>query len=154
MRHVTCMKMSSLYFLNQNVGVFDACWTFRQFCIGKQSPVAILQERETIYKILDQMDPSRLNKKFADYTLDPRTRYLNFQQAINSVDTPILFVEEDKSGKRRSLAPTPRVPAKKSRGNTIKDQEALIFSWLKGMKSEIFNQILRFLYLYFSIIKI
>ena len=86
---------------------------------------------------------SRLNKKFADYTLDPRTRYLNFQQAINSVDTPILFVEEDKSGKRRSLAPTRRVPAKKSRGNTIKDQEALIFSWLKGMKSEIINQISR-----------
>ena len=65
-------------------GVFDACWTFRQFCIGKSDPVKILQERETIYKLLDQADPARMNKKFGDYTIDPKTRYLNIQTRLKS----------------------------------------------------------------------
>ena len=45
--------------------------------------------------------------------------------------TPILFLEEDRNGKRRSLAPNKSSTAKKVRGNTIQDQEALIFGWLK-----------------------
>ena len=116
------------------LGVFDACWTFREFCMAKLSPARILQERELIYKLLDQTESSRINKKFAEYTLDPKTRYLNIQSVVGQWDnTQILFLEEDKNGKRRSLAPNKAPVSKKQRGNTIKEQEVLIYSWLKSV---------------------
>ena len=116
------------------LGVLDACWTFREMCIGKETPARILQHRELIYKLLDQTDTSRLNPKFSQYTIDPKTRYLGIQSLINQWDsTQILFLEEDTKGKRRSLAPNKPPATKKQRGSTIKEQETLIYSWLKNV---------------------
>ena len=47
------------------LGVFDACWTFRQMCMPNGDVTQALQERELIYKLLDQCDsPGALSKKF------------------------------------------------------------------------------------------
>ena len=116
------------------LGVFDACWAFRQICLGNET-AAVLQERELIYKLLDQCDPSTLSKKFQSYTLDPRTRYMNLASIANQAsNTAILFVQEDK-GKRKSLAPVRSEPdtKKTNRGNTLKDQEKIILNWLSAI---------------------
>ena len=116
--------------------MFDACWAFRQLCLGEDT-TRVLQEREVIYKLLDQCDPTTLNKKVADYTIDPKTRYLNLSYFSNvPQNTSILFVEETK-GKRRSLAPVQSEPNPKkrnpNRGNTLKDQEKIIITWLNAI---------------------
>ena len=119
------------------LGVFDACWTFREFCLGKKSQQQILQEREVIYKILDSCDPgnnaSALVQKFAGYTIDPKTRY-NINVLNRSDNVPILFVEEDhKSGKKRSLAPNDPFTTKRSRCGTMKDQEQQVLNWMRAV---------------------
>ena len=93
-----------------------------------------LQERELIYKLLDQCDPSTLQKKFAQYTIDPKTRYMNLASiAMQQKTTQILFVEEIK-GKRKSLAPIKVAPEKKqNRGSTLNDQEKIILSWMSSI---------------------
>ena len=116
--------------------MFDACWAFRQLCLGEDT-TRVLQEREVIYKLLDQCDPTTLNKKVSDYTIDPKTRYLNLSYFSNvPQNTSILFVEETK-GKRRSLAPVQSEPNPKkrnpNRGNTLKDQEKIIITWLNAI---------------------
>jgi len=118
------------------LGVFDACWTFREFCIEKKSQQQILQEREVIYKILDSCDPgnnaSALVQKFSGYTLDPKTRY-NIS-GMQNTSVPILFVEEDhKSGKKRSLAPNDPFTTKRSRCGTMKDQEQQVLNWMRAL---------------------
>lgn len=120
------------------LGVFDACWTFREFCLGKKSQQQILQEREVIYKILDSCDPgnsaSALIQKFAGYTIDPKTRYNLLGIGNRSENVPILFVEEDhKSGKKRSLAPNDPFNTKRSRCGTMKDQETQVLNWMRAV---------------------
>ena len=116
------------------LGVFDACWTFRQMCLPDSEVTRTLQERELIYKLLDQCDPSTLQKKFAQYTIDPKTRYMNLASiAMQQKTTQILFVEEIK-GKRKSLAPIKVAPEKKqNRGSTLNDQEKIILSWMSSI---------------------
>ena len=114
------------------LGVFDACWTFRHMCLPEGDVTAALQERELIYKLLDQCDPSTLQKKFGLYTIDPKTRYKQLASiAMQQRTTQILFVEEIK-GKRKSLAPMKAQPQKKqNRGSTLNDQEKIIMSWMR-----------------------
>ena len=99
-------------------------------CLAKQPLTRILQERELIFKHLDATESNRLNKKFLEYTIDPKTRYLSLNYSTLQ-NQEILYVEEDQNGKRKSLAPQLATAVKKHRGNTMKDQESLILVWLK-----------------------
>jgi len=38
------------------------------------SPLEVIAERESIYRLLGQTTPENLNRDYAAYTLDPHTR--------------------------------------------------------------------------------
>lgn len=64
------------------------------------SPLEVIAERESIYRLLGQTTPENLNRDYAAYTLDPHTRYIyihiiyfivvvTFNIFSSSQDTPI-----------------------------------------------------------------
>jgi hypothetical protein len=46
----------------------------RQWASGKMTPLEVIAERETIYKLLASSHPRMLKQKFDEYTTDPVTR--------------------------------------------------------------------------------
>lgn len=46
------------------------------------TPLEVLAERESIYRLLAQTTPENLNKDYKAYTLDPITRYPNLNKSI------------------------------------------------------------------------
>ncbi|XP_076636191.1 molecule interacting with CasL isoform X2 [Colletes latitarsis] len=63
----------------------DACWAIKQWG-ASISPLEVIAERESIYRLLGQTTPENLNRDYAAYTLDPHTRYPNLN--VSSV-TPM-----------------------------------------------------------------
>ncbi|XP_050576509.1 F-actin-monooxygenase Mical isoform X2 [Bombus affinis] len=63
----------------------DACWAIKSWG-ANVSPLEVIAERESIYRLLGQTTPENLNRDYAAYTLDPHTRYPNLN--VSSV-TPI-----------------------------------------------------------------
>ncbi|XP_044752640.1 F-actin-monooxygenase Mical isoform X6 [Coccinella septempunctata] len=59
----------------------DAAWAIRTWSLGKASPLEVLAERESTYRLLAQTTPDNLNKDWKSYTLDPSTRYPNLNRA-------------------------------------------------------------------------
>lgn len=56
----------------------DACWAIRTWATeGALSPLHVVAERESIYRLLGQTTPENLQKDPLSYTLDPATRYPN-----------------------------------------------------------------------------
>lgn len=53
----------------------DTAWAIKRFA-EQDNPLEILCERESIYKQLPGITPASLRKNFHDYTIDPKTRYL------------------------------------------------------------------------------
>lgn len=49
----------------------------RQFAL-KHPPLSVLRERENIFKLLGSSSNDSLQKNYAAYTIDPRTRYSGF----------------------------------------------------------------------------
>lgn len=56
---------------------FDACWMIRSYAQGTKSPLEVMAERESIYRLLAQTTPENLNKEHTSYTIDPHSRYPN-----------------------------------------------------------------------------
>ncbi|XP_020560558.1 F-actin-monooxygenase mical1 isoform X3 [Oryzias latipes] len=53
---------------------FDAAWMVRSWGMGAP-PLKVLAERESVYQLLSQTTPENTSKKYAGYSLDPKTRY-------------------------------------------------------------------------------
>ncbi|XP_058793152.1 F-actin-monooxygenase Mical [Phymastichus coffea] len=62
----------------------DACWAIKGWG-GLHTPLEVIAERESIYRLLGQTTPENLNRDYAAYTLDPHTRYPNLN--VRSVTT-------------------------------------------------------------------
>ncbi|XP_043944626.1 F-actin-monooxygenase MICAL2-like isoform X9 [Protopterus annectens] len=58
------------------LAAFDTAWMVRNWSQGV-SPLELLAERESIYRLLPQTTPENISKNFDQYTLDPGTRYPN-----------------------------------------------------------------------------
>ncbi|XP_059350658.1 F-actin-monooxygenase MICAL3-like isoform X10 [Daphnia carinata] len=56
---------------------FDACWAIHSWSSGRMTPLEVLAERESIYRLLAQTTPENLNKDYSAYTVEPQTRYPN-----------------------------------------------------------------------------
>ncbi|XP_059421215.1 protein-methionine sulfoxide oxidase mical3a isoform X1 [Carassius carassius] len=54
----------------------DAAWMVRSWAQGS-SPLEVLAERESIYRLLPQTTPENVSKNFSQYSVDPTTRYPN-----------------------------------------------------------------------------
>ncbi|KAM6301899.1 F-actin-monooxygenase MICAL3 isoform 3-T6 [Podargus strigoides] len=58
------------------LAAMDSAWMVRSWSLGA-SPLEVLAERESIYRLLPQTTPENVSKKFSHYSIDPATRYPN-----------------------------------------------------------------------------
>uniref|UniRef100_A0A9J8B4J5 F-actin monooxygenase n=1 Tax=Cyprinus carpio carpio TaxID=630221 RepID=A0A9J8B4J5_CYPCA len=58
------------------LAAMDAAWMVRSWAHGS-SPLEVLAERESIYRLLPQTTPENVSKNFSQYSVDPTTRYPN-----------------------------------------------------------------------------
>ncbi|XP_067445268.1 protein-methionine sulfoxide oxidase mical3a isoform X27 [Thunnus thynnus] len=75
------------------LAAMDSGWMVKSWAQGK-TPLEVLAERESIYRLLPQTTPENVSKNFSHYSVDPTTRYpnisLNFlkpSQVRHLVDT-------------------------------------------------------------------
>ncbi len=61
---------------------FDACWAMHSWSSGKMTPLEVIAERESIYRLLAQTTPENLNKDYSAYTVEPQTRYPNLNSRV------------------------------------------------------------------------
>ncbi|KAM4035684.1 LOW QUALITY PROTEIN: F-actin-monooxygenase MICAL3 [Anomaloglossus baeobatrachus] len=58
------------------LAAMDSAWMVRSWAYGA-SPLEVLAERESIYRLLPQTTPENVSKNFSHYSIDPTTRYPN-----------------------------------------------------------------------------
>ncbi|KAM7177718.1 F-actin-monooxygenase MICAL3 isoform 13-T13 [Macrochelys suwanniensis] len=58
------------------LAAMDSAWMVRSWSQGT-SPLEVLAERESIYRLLPQTTPENVSKNFSQYCIDPVTRYPN-----------------------------------------------------------------------------
>ncbi|XP_043395914.1 F-actin-monooxygenase MICAL3 isoform X10 [Chelonia mydas] len=58
------------------LAAMDSAWMVRSWSQGT-SPLEVLAERESIYRLLPQTTPENVSKNFSQYSIDPVTRYPN-----------------------------------------------------------------------------
>ncbi|XP_041860308.1 F-actin-monooxygenase mical1 isoform X2 [Melanotaenia boesemani] len=56
------------------LAAFDTAWMVRNWGMGVPH-LKVLAERESIYQVLSQTTPENTSKKYAGFSIDPRTRY-------------------------------------------------------------------------------
>ncbi|XP_059190994.1 F-actin-monooxygenase mical2b isoform X2 [Centropristis striata] len=62
------------------LAAFDSAWMVRGWALGR-SPLEILAERESLYRLLPQTTTENISKNFEQYTIDPSTRYPNLNSS-------------------------------------------------------------------------
>ncbi|KAM4618551.1 F-actin-monooxygenase mical2b [Polymixia lowei] len=62
------------------LAAFDTAWMVRGWAQGR-TPVEILAERESIYRLLPQTTTENISKNFEQYTIDPASRYPNLNSS-------------------------------------------------------------------------
>lgn len=113
----------------------DACWAIKSWG-ANVSPLEVIAERESIYRLLGQTTPENLNRDYAAYTLDPHTRYPNLN--ASSV-TPIqvrslLDTDDPDSIKQPSLQSDIDIPKKRRRRDLRGDSQVhpdTLLRWLQ-----------------------
>nr|XP_012779307.1 F-actin-monooxygenase MICAL3 isoform X6 [Maylandia zebra] len=58
------------------LAAMDSGWMVKSWAQGK-TPLEVLAERESIYRLLPQTTPENVSKNFSQYSVDPTTRYPN-----------------------------------------------------------------------------
>lgn len=107
------------------LGAFDAVWMVRQWASGDMSPIEIMEERESILKLLPQTTQENITKDFKNMTIIPKTRYPNLPKHLySSQQVRHLYSSEtpDNADLQRYLHPkfeeiVPKVLLKKKQPN-------------------------------------
>ncbi|KAK9310366.1 hypothetical protein QLX08_000356 [Tetragonisca angustula] len=113
----------------------DACWAIKSWG-ASVSPLEVIAERESIYRLLGQTTPENLNRDYAAYTLDPHTRYPNLN--VSSV-TPIqvrslLDTDDPDSIKQPTVQSDVDIPKKRRRRDLRGDSQVhpdTLLRWLQ-----------------------
>ncbi|XP_018373160.1 PREDICTED: protein-methionine sulfoxide oxidase MICAL2-like isoform X2 [Trachymyrmex cornetzi] len=113
----------------------DAGWTIKGWG-ASLSPLEVIAERESVYRLLGQTTPENLNRDYAAYTLDPHTRYPNLN--IRSV-TPIqvcslLDTDDPESIKQPAIQSEIDIPKKRRRRDLRADTQVhpdTLLRWLQ-----------------------
>ncbi|XP_043519148.1 F-actin-monooxygenase Mical isoform X2 [Frieseomelitta varia] len=113
----------------------DACWAIKSWG-ANVSPLEVIAERESIYRLLGQTTPENLNRDYAAYTLDPHTRYPNLN--VSSV-TPIqvrslLDTDDPDSIKQPTVQSDIDIPKKRRRRDLRGDSQVhpdTLLRWLQ-----------------------
>ena len=72
------------------LGAFDAAWMMKRFLAGVD-PVELLKEREAGMTVLPHCSTTSIQKDSAKFTIDPRTRYKNFDTLSPAGDVSHLY---------------------------------------------------------------
>ncbi|EJW71051.1 hypothetical protein WUBG_18042, partial [Wuchereria bancrofti] len=54
----------------------------RAYGLNVQGLMVLLAERESVYRLLAQAKPDNLHKQTHKYSIDPRTRYISLEMAV------------------------------------------------------------------------
>ncbi|XP_070162658.1 uncharacterized protein Mical isoform X4 [Polyergus mexicanus] len=94
----------------------DAGWAIKGWG-ALFSPLEVIAERESIYRLLGQTTPENLNRDYAAYTLDPHTRYpnLNIRSVIPIQVCSLLDTDDPESIKQPVVQSEIDVPKKRRR---------------------------------------
>ncbi|XP_046409938.1 F-actin-monooxygenase Mical isoform X1 [Neodiprion fabricii] len=112
----------------------DACWAIKGW--STMTPLEVLAERESIYRLLGQTTPENLNRDYAAYTLDPHTRYPNLNPRLV---TPIqvrglLDTDDPDNIEQPSMQPAVDIPKKRRRRDLGTDSQVhpdVLLHWLR-----------------------
>ncbi|XP_015127191.1 F-actin-monooxygenase Mical isoform X4 [Diachasma alloeum] len=109
----------------------DACWAIKSWS-AQHSPLEVLAERESIYRLLGQTTPENLNRDYAAYTLDPHTRYPNLNpRSVSTVQVRgLLETDDPESLKQPPIQPSVELPKKRRRRDTQIHPDTLLH-WLQ-----------------------
>lgn len=99
----------------------DAAWAIRSWSLGTLTPLDVLAERESIYRLLAQTTPDNLNKDWKSYTLEPSTRYPNLNKSVITPHQTVGLYDTDNPAsiermKRNAQERPNEVPKKRRRG--------------------------------------
>ncbi|XP_074115699.1 molecule interacting with CasL isoform X3 [Cotesia typhae] len=109
----------------------DAGWAIKGWG-ASSSPLEVLAERESIYRLLGQTTPENLNRDYAAYTLDPHTRYPNLNvRSVSTIQVRGLLDTDDPDNIKPLLVQSSvDVPKKRRRKDTQIHPDTLLH-WLQ-----------------------
>ncbi|XP_035900097.1 F-actin-monooxygenase Mical isoform X1 [Anopheles stephensi] len=122
----------------------DAAYAIKLFANPKNSLLATIAQRESVYRLLGQTTPENLNRAFGAYTLDPSTRYQNLNKSsvqiaqvkhLLDTDDPVLLEQTffDSNAIASSVTPATELPVKRKRRTIdVVPLGATLLRWLKG----------------------
>ncbi|XP_077090874.1 protein-methionine sulfoxide oxidase mical3b isoform X13 [Siphateles boraxobius] len=65
------------------LAAMDTAWMVRSWCQGN-TPLEVLAERESLYRLLPQTTPENVSKNYSQYSVDPASRYPNINMQLIS----------------------------------------------------------------------
>lgn len=96
----------------------DACWAVKSWGSGQATPLDVLAERESVYRLLGQTTPENLQRDTVSYTLDPHTRYPNLNsRCVLPIQVRGLYDSDDPASVEQCLvsATVQEMPKKRRR---------------------------------------
>lgn len=90
----------------------DAAYAIKLFSNQRNSSLAVLAQRESVYRLLAQTTPENIQRNVGAYTLEPASRYPNFNRsAVTVYHVKNLLDTDDPSLLEQTFADTSVVPA-------------------------------------------
>ncbi|KAK2583845.1 hypothetical protein KPH14_001128 [Odynerus spinipes] len=113
----------------------DACWAIKGWGTSL-TPLEVIAERESIYRLLGQTTPENLNRDYAAYTLDPHTRYpnLNSHSVIPAQVLSLVDTDDPEIIKQPAIQPEIDIPKKRRRRDLRADSQVhpdVLLRWLQ-----------------------
>ncbi|XP_076588755.1 F-actin-monooxygenase mical2b isoform X2 [Chaetodon auriga] len=110
------------------LAAFDTAWMVRGWAQGR-SPLEILAERESLYRLLPQTTTENISKNFEQYTIDPASRYPNLNSScVRPHQVRHLFID----GQQDSCHPERGGPTRRSVNLSRRESEVRpgqLLSW-------------------------
>ncbi|CAL4086170.1 unnamed protein product [Meganyctiphanes norvegica] len=103
---------------------FDTCWMLKQWKAGKMTPLEVMAERESLFKILPQMTVDNILKNYSNYSIEPASRYTNTNKGAVLVAEARSFLDTDdpsnvEMSSRDSFNVLGSLPKKSKKGDTL-----------------------------------
>ncbi|KAK1887226.1 Protein-methionine sulfoxide oxidase mical2b, partial [Dissostichus eleginoides] len=109
------------------LAAFDCAWMVRGWAQGR-SPLEILAERESIYRLLPQTTTENISKNFEQYAIDPATRYPNLNSScVRPHQVRHLFIDGQQDSCRMERGPTRRSANLSKRESEVRP--GLLLTW-------------------------
>lgn len=118
----------------------DAAYAMKHWTNQRNSILAVLAQRESIYRLLAQTTPENLHRDIGSYTLDPATRYPNLNRTAVTVhqvkhlldsDDPALLEQTFMDTNALQLVPEQPMRRKRRTGDTV-PLSTVLLRWIRA----------------------